>query len=653
MKIINNFKNENLFDNTNLNSFFDYLKINIASSKRIQFWAQKILPNGEIIGEILHSKTIDFKTNKPISNGLFCEKTFGPVTSYKCSCKKYKGSLLNKFCEICNVELTNSKIRKYRMGYINLTYPIVHKWFLKSVPNYLTILLKLFDLKITLSEIEKIIYSKNNIMYLNKSYFFLNNLFNKSNINFFYGNELIKIALDSINLDLEINKLRKLLNANLFSNIDINNQKIYIEQIRLLENFLITKIHPNSLILTTLPILPPSLRPFLKLENNKIVLTEINEFYRLIINRNLKLINIKYLKNLPLIIQIQERVALQEIIDLLINSDDLSETKNLYVNNNKIKSLTEILEGKFGHFRQYLLGKRVDFSARSIIIVNPQIRMNKCGLPYEILLELFMPFIIKELNKFNKLKKNNFLILDIINKRKPILWALINYFTKKYFILLNRAPTLHKYGIQSFNPFIVFDKAIHLHPLVCIGYNADFDGDQMAIYLPLYNSSQIELQYLMKSSTNLISSSNGFLIIKPTQEIIFGNFYLTLMLKNIKFNNKKIYNNENEALFSFYSKQINLHSSILIKYTLKNYKFKFRKNKLFLYNNLKLKLNIYKLKFLKIFYNNIYKKYYIITNIGILILLIIKKKYYIITNLIYETTPGRLIFNNNLKNLLF
>jgi DNA-directed RNA polymerase subunit beta' len=650
MKINNNLFNKKIFENLeNLNCFFDYLKISIASPKRIKYLAEKKLPNGNLIGELLNSNTLDFKTNLPINGGLFCQKIFGPIQNYKCACGKYNGLIFKKICEICNVELINSKVRKYRIGYINLNYPITHIWYLKNNPSYITLLLKLYDINISISDIENIIYSnhKKKINFENK----LNelNLLKKNNI-IFFGNEILKLALENINIKIEIKKLRSLL-KNFYIRNNYNN-KLIIQQIRILESFYITKTNPSWIILTKLPILPANLRPFLVLENNKIVSTDINEIYKIIINRNLNLINNKKLLNLPLLIKNQEKISLQECIDILIDNRNLREIKQFYINNNKLKSLTELLEGKYGRFRQYLLGKRVDFSARSIITVDPKLKLNQCGIPYDILFTLFNSFLLKELNTFNSIIKIKNSFFKIIKKNKPFIWNLISKLSKKYFILLNRAPTLHKFGIQAFESFITLDKSIHLHPLVCTGYNADFDGDQMAIYLPIYKSSQLETKYMMKSSFNLISYANNSIILKPTQEIILGYFYLTLMFNKNFFIDKKIFNTENDALSFFYQKKITLHTSILINYSNNSYyKFKILNKKLYIYNNkLKILFNIKKIKFLKIYKNN-KNNYFVISNIGILNLILLKKKYYILKNLILETTPGRLLFINNFNKL--
>jgi DNA-directed RNA polymerase subunit beta' len=650
MKINNKLFNKKIFEKLeNLNCFFDYLKISIASPKRIKYLAEKKLPNGKLIGEILNFNTLDFKTNLPINGGLFCQKIFGPIQNYKCACGKYNGLIFKKICEVCHVELTNSKIRKYRMGYINLNYPITHIWYLKNNPSYITLLLKLYDINICLSDIENIIYvnNKKKIHFKNK----INelNLLKKNNI-IFFGNEILKLALENINIKIEIKKLRSLL-KNFYIKNNYNN-KLIIQQIRILESFYITKTNPSWIILTKLPILPANLRPFLILENNKIVSTDINEIYKIIINRNLNLINNKKLLNLPLLIQNQEKISLQECIDILIDNKNLRQIKQFYINNNKLKSLTELLEGKYGRFRQYLLGKRVDFSARSIITVNPKLKLNQCGIPYDILFTLFNSFLLKELNNFNSINKIKNSFFKILKTNKAFIWNLISKLCKKYYILLNRAPTLHKFGIQTFESFITLDKTIHLHPLVCTGYNADFDGDQMALYLPLYKSSQLETKHMMKSSFNLISYANNNIVLKPTQEIILGYFYLTLMSNKNFSINKKIFNTENEALLFFYQKKITLHTSILINYSNNSYyKFKIYKKKLYIYNNkLKILFNIKKITFLKI-YKNDKNNYFVITNIGILNIILIKKKYYILKNLILETTPGRLIFINNFNKL--
>ena len=551
----------------NLHASFDYLRISVASPKRIRSWSERTLPNGEIIGEVLKPETINFRTHQPELNGLFCEKIFGPIKNWKCKCGKYNGFIIDKICEECQVEIIEARVRRYRMGYIDLTCPVTHLWYLKGVPNYLCILLRCIAIKLSVSDIEDIIYfkdgekiiTKKNPLYeffytdrndinelkklliisnlkspfrnvsSNKAQFLKNSRYPKRR-----GAEILKAALESINIKNEIKKSRALIDNNCLKNLN----KVYlpntntIRRIRILESFLATKTNPSWMILTILPVLPPNLRPLLELESGRLVAADVNEIYRLIITRNQRLFDFIYQYVAPDLITVHGRKLLQEGVDSLIDNARLAKDKTLFLNNKALKSLTEILEGKQGRFRQSLLGKRVDYSGRSVIIVGPNLRLNQCGLPYEMGIELFQPFLINELLK-TKIKApshNTKIAHIIIKKNKPFIWNLLTSLTRKHCILLNRAPTLHRFGIQAFDPLIVLGQAIHLHPLVCTGFNADFDGDQMAVHLPLYEASQLEARTMMRPSYNVLSPSNGDVILKPSQDMVIGSYYLTFII---------------------------------------------------------------------------------------------------------------------------
>ena len=644
-----------------LHSSFDYFQINIASPQKIKSWANRVLPNGQILGQVLNAETINYNTNLPQNYGLFCEKIFGPIKDYKCSCGKYNGFVLNKICEKCFVELTESRVRRYRMGYVELMFPVVHSWYLKGTSSYLATILSCINNNINTSKIEQILYFKENISVDINNPFYkfyncdINNNFNelkniiktdlvsKKNS----GAEIIKSALESINLSYEIIKLRSLLDFVSLNNIKKDNLlKInLIKKIRILESFISSKTNPSWMILTVLPILPPGLRPFMKLDNNTLAISSINEIYKLIIIRNQNLFKLLKSGETSELIYNQACRSLQLSVDFLIDNNSSNDIK-LELNNKSLKSLTENLEGKQGKFRQYLLGKRVDYSGRSVIVVGPSLKLNQCGLPYKIAVELFKPFLINKIIdiKYNNLNIDFKIASNIIENNKPFIWKLLEELTLKYSILLNRAPTLHKFGIQAFNPVITLSNAIYLHPLVCSGFNADFDGDQMAVHLPLYESSQYEVQTMMRPSHNILSTSNGKLILAPSQEIIFGSYYLTLMIGNKSFINKKYFNNENDALNLFYSKKIDLHTPILVNYSIKNLNFYIRNKFLHFYNN-----NYF--KNVKIFKQYLLcKKSYFITNIGIIISQKVDGNIFEFNNIFLETTPGRLIFNKNLNS---
>jgi DNA-directed RNA polymerase subunit beta' len=672
----------------NFHASFDYLRISIASPKRIKSWAERVLPNGYIIGEVVRAETINFRTHQPENNGLFCERIFGPTKSWKCKCGKYNGFAVDKVCDECFVEIIEARVRRYRMGYIELTCPITHLWYLKGSPNYLCILLRCFDPLITISQIEQVVYFREGSRIIHPdhplySFFYedknneLKNLFtlseNQLNLKFssIYeknrslktthpikrrGSEIIKSALESINIPYEIKKARSLLN-NLFLTNRTGNlipDKNLIRSLRILESFLSTKTNPGWMILTMLPVLPPNLRPLLELESGRLVAADVNEIYRLIITRNQRLFDFLYHSIAPDLISVHGRKLLQEAVDSLIDNARLPKQKIFALNNKALKSLTENLEGKSGRFRQSLLGKRVDYSGRSVIVVGPNLRLNECGLPYEMALELFQPFLINQLLK-TKIKPpshNTKLAHIIVKKNKPFVWTLLKNLVLKHCILLNRAPTLHRFGIQAFDPVIVLGQAIHLHPLVCTGFNADFDGDQMAVHLPLYESSQLEARTMMRPCYNVLSPSNGEVILKPTQDMVIGCYYLTLMIFKNNHIIQKWFSNEKEVLGAFYQKKITLHTPVLVRYSMLNFEFKLEEKKVrFSSKTTFLKTNEKEIFLYKSFQiKKDYLKYYLITNIGILIAYHRYKNEYELTDLFLETTPGRILFCMNFKN---
>ena len=684
----------------NLHASFDYIRITLASPKRIRSWGERILPNGEILGEVLKPETINFRTHQPEPNGLFCEKIFGPIKDYKCRCGKYTGFVLDGICELCNVELVEARVRRYRMGYIDLAYPVAHLWYLKGIPNYLSILLRCFG-RVKPLDIERIVYYKQSEKRSKRKnplgkfayettkktneldpFFdsgiygpkvktpdlFIDILLNSAGPKRLLGAELIKAALENLDLKEEIEKGRSFLNKLTFrrmnGTIDMHDKSL-TRRIRILESFFSTQTNPSWMILTTLPVLPPSLRPLVELENGRLVAADVNEIYRIIITRNQRLFDFVYIYSAPDIITMQGRKLLQECVDSLIDNSRVPKEKQLCLNDKPLKSLTEILEGKQGRFRQSLLGKRVDYSGRSVIVVGPSLRLNQCGLPYEMAAELFQPFLVNELLK-TKIKPpshNTKLAQIIIKKNKPFVWRLLILLTKKYSILLNRAPTLHRFGIQAFDPVIILGQAIHLHPLVCTGFNADFDGDQMAVHLPLYEISQLEIRTMMRPCFNVLSPSNGEVILKPSQDMVIGCYYLTAMIQGNKYDWKKWFANEEQALAAFYQKKIEIHTPILVRYKLSDFQVEIKDERLkFLPTKHFLPFLEKEIHISKIFENNYSSpflsskeaknstKLYLLTNLGIFIAYSIHSERYRIEEFFLETTPGRLLFSINFKN---
>jgi len=673
----------------NLHASFDYLRISIASPKRIRSWAQRILPNGLIVGEITRPETINFRTHQPEYDGLFCELIFGPIESWKCRCGKYNGFVLDKICEDCKVEIIDSRVRRYRMGYIELTCPVAHIWYLKGNPKYLSVILKCIDQDLNDKKLEQVIYFKEGSKIIDSSHplyrFFLEKkevtelesvllskkkYKGKEKLRIVQtqlerpletplrrkGAEIIKAALESLNLKFEIKKARGFLISSSITNFTrkepAEKNKSMVRRIRVLESFIATATKPEWMILTVLPVLPPNLRPLVELESGRLVAADINEIYRLIITRNNRLFDFLYRFTAPDIISVQARKLLQEGVDALIYNSRLSTEKIVYLNNKPLKSLTEILEGKQGRFRQSLLGKRVDYSGRSVIIVNPLLRMNQCGLPYEMGVELFRPFLAHELLK-TKIKPpshNTKLAHLMIKKNKPFIWTLLEKLMRKKCILLNRAPTLHRFGIQAFNPVLILGQAIEVHPLVCTGFNADFDGDQMAVHLPLYQSSQLEVRSMMRPSSNLQSPANGDVIVKPTQDMVIGSYYLTFMIQNPQKFLDSTFSKEEDVLSAFSQKKINIHTRIFVRYLSSDFKFE---NNNIIFLNKKKEKNTFFLNKKKIIVFSSFltpeKNCYFFTNLGVFVATYLIPDRYQITTIFLETTPGRILFHQNLK----
>jgi DNA-directed RNA polymerase subunit beta' len=647
-----------------LNLSFDYLKLNVASPEQIKKWAERKLPNGGIVGEVSRPDTLNYRSLLPEDSGLFCQKIFGPIKDWKCSCGKYNGVLPDKICESCNVELIESRVRRYRMGYINLTCPVGHFWYVKGNPNYIILLLKSLTFgNITKGDIEEILYFHNESRSISPE----NSLYRYSLIkepNPFLGPELNEFlaphkkkhrqgaeiiinALNYIDLDTEVHYLR--------AKTRLDGKKAASQNIRILriiENFFATKSKLSSIILTLLPVLPPNLRPLVEIGDSKLVSADSNELYRMILIRNLRSYDAIFKEKMPDIISYQGKKLLQEAVDCLIDNGRLPQNKMLCLNDRPLKSLTEALEGKPGRFRQTLLGKRVDYSARSVIVVGPNLRLNQCGLPYDIAVKIFEVHLLNFLLK-TKIEppSNNIKFANlIIKRRKLFIWNLLQKLMNKNAILLNRAPTLHKFGIQAFNPVLILGQAIQLHPLVCTGFNADFDGDQMAVHLPLYEASQLESQSLMRPSNNILSPANGEVILKPTQDMVIGSYYLSLMVKGKNKNLKKYYSSKDEALKAFYSKNLNLHDTIFVKYSLEN-KLKIVNKKISLFQELE-SLNTQNIKCLKIFQSrkNL-NKIYLLTNLGIIVAYLLNKDDYILKEIYVETTVGRILFTENIEKV--
>jgi DNA-directed RNA polymerase beta' subunit len=772
---------------------FDYIKIKLASPLRILQWSYRRLPNGQFIGEVQKSETINYRTFKPEMDGLFCERIFGPSRSFECACGKYKLIRYEGLiCERCGVELTESRVRRHRMGHINLIYPVAHVWYMNSRPNYMALLLeieqceknlntswqilrfslpgiydqilrpllisdrwpdasvdeyfktickdfatislessrlwagkskawyqKIFELyqELLYSKIETIfkfidfiekINFTNQIDSINFIFHYLENerilnlmdpartvtqlkdsqdpaqidlldpsrdiflflntfpkkqhkelfrkLIRKSNTvkslddrikriklaslayfiaedeisyyglhwdlqqyrrcrelgftayplkpepkpklqnrryntpkyllrmtpTYLIGAVLIKKELENLNIVKEIRKTRKFII--ICSKILHREKPIYhflrwfrkwelqrayklrdqsIKRIRILENLLATGSNPAWMILTILPVIPPALRPMIQLEGGRFATSDLNELYRRIITRNNRLLRLLEIDAPQLIIRNEKRM-LQEAVDTLIDNGKRGKIA-LSANNRPLKSLSDIIKGKHGRFRQNLLGKRVDYSGRSVIVVGPSLKLNQCGLPYEMALELFQPFLIREMIN-QGLASNMKIARNLIEQNEPIIDPVLEKVLSNHPIFLNRAPTLHRLGIQAFKPILVQGRAIKLHPLVCSAFNADFDGDQMAVHIPLSLESQSECYMLMLAPYNFLSPANGEPIILPSQDMVLGCYYLTVPnIKGLLGSNQYFFNLE-DVLLAYYQDEIELHTSIWVRY---------------------------------------------------------------------------------------
>jgi len=551
---------------------FDYIKIKIASPERIRSWGQRILPSGAIVGEVTKPETINYRTLKPEMGGLFCERVFGPIKDWECHCGKYrrvrdKGTI----CERCGVEVTESRVRRQRMGYINLSAPVTHIWYLKGTPSIISHLLGM-----PLKKVEEIVYfvsyvitepdnfpglSYKQLLNENEWISLEDKLFQQDqryNVCCQIGAEAILLLLKDLDPKEMISRLR----TNILLVNDKGKREKWIKRLRILENFVHTNSDPSWVVLSVLPVIPPDLRPMVQLESGRFATSDLNDLYRRIINRNNRLERLKEILA-PEIITRNEKRMLQEAVDALIDNGKRGRTV-LGVNNRPLKSLSDIIGGKQGRFRQNLLGKRVDYSGRSVIVVEPQLSLNQCGLPKEMALELFQPFVIHRLiheglvNNIKAAKK-------MIKHKNSIVWSVLDEIIQHHPILLNRAPTLHRLGIQAFEPVLVEGRAIKLHPLVCPAFNADFDGDQMAVHIPLTLEAQAEARFLMLAPRNFLSPATGDPIVLPTQDMVLGCYYLTLMNPEPETKNKYFASFE-DAIKAFEHNLLELQTPIWIRY---------------------------------------------------------------------------------------
>jgi DNA-directed RNA polymerase subunit beta' len=696
----------------NFSKNFNYIKLKLASPFRILQWSNRKLPNGQFVGEVQKSETINYRTFKPEMDGLFCERIFGPSKSLECACGKYKRVRYEGLiCERCGVELTESRVRRHRMGYINLIYPVTHVWYINSRPNFMALLLEVEEFEKRFSHYEyercqtrykinelspfpitlqkslkkqrrkllknsvpekdldkevtksftryipcdrrKLVSSTivnlwderiKRIKLASLAYFIAedeisfyglhwdlqqyrrsrelgfsnyplkpfpkpqNRRYNtpkyllKSTPSFLIGAPLIKRELEKLNLNPEISRTRhfilictKVLNKEepVYPIVSYwyrkwEQQRIYkirekaMKRTRILENLIGTESHPSWIILSILPVIPPALRPMIQLEGGRFATSDLNELYRRIITRNNRLLRLLEIDAPQLIIRNEKRL-LQEAVDTLIDNGKRGKIA-LSANNRPLKSLSDIIKGKHGRFRQNLLGKRVDYSGRSVIVVGPTLKLNQCGLPYEMAIELFQPFVIREL--INQGFANNMKSAkNLLQHDELIIKPVLEKILKHHPIFLNRAPTLHRLGIQAFEPIIVKGRAIKLHPLVCSAFNADFDGDQMAVHIPLSKEAQAECYMLLLAPYNFLSPANGEPIIMPSQDMVLGCYYLTV--NNIKrlLGSHHYFANLDDVLLAYSQNKIEIHTVIWVRLNYQDYSHLKQQEKIILSDN--------------------------------------------------------------------
>ncbi len=508
-----------LFKQVTQEEEFDAIKIGLASPEKIRSWSY---------GEVKKPETINYRTFKPERDGLFCAKIFGPIKDYECLCGKYK-RLKHRgvICEKCQVEVTLSKVRRERMGHIELASPVAHIWFLKSLPSRLGMVLDM-----TLRDIERVLYFEAYVVtdpgmtpltrgqLLTEDDYLAKVEEYGDEFHAWMGAEGVRDLLRKLDLGGEMDRLRKDLAA---TGSDTKIKKI-AKRLKVLEAFSKSGIKPDWMIMEVLPVLPPDLRPLVPLDGGRFATSDLNDLYRRVINRNNRLKRLLELKAPEIIVRNEKRM-LQEAVDSLLDNGRRGKAMT-GANKRALKSLADMIKGKSGRFRQNLLGKRVDYSGRPVIVVGPQLKLHQCGLPKKMALELFKPFIFHKLEVMG-LATTIKAAKRMVEAEEPVVWDILEEVIREHPVLLNRAPTLHRLGIQAFEPVLIEGKAIQLHPLVCAAFNADFDGDQMAVHVPLSLEAQMEARTLMLASNNILSPANGDPIIVPSQDIVLGLYYVT------------------------------------------------------------------------------------------------------------------------------
>ena len=538
---------------------FDAIRISLASPERILGWSH---------GEVTKPETINYRTFKPERDGLFCAKIFGPITDWECLCGKYKRMKhRGVVCDKCGVEVTQAKVRRERLGHITLATPVSHVWFFKGLPSRIGHLLD-----ISLRDLERILYFEAYVVVdpgdtdLKPNQLLTEEQFRKAREDFgagafraHMGAEAIKELLRRVDVDLLSAEMREKMKKE----TSAQKQLKYAKRLRVVDSFRKSSNKPEWMILDVIPVIPPELRPLVPLDGGRFATSDLNDLYRRVINRNNRLKKLIELKAPDVIIRNEKRI-LQEAVDALFDNGRRGRVLR-GANNRPLKSLSDTLKGKQGRFRQNLLGKRVDYSGRSVIVVGPELKLNQCGLPKKMALELFKPFI------YNKLEQRGLVATikqakEMVEKASPEVWDVLEEVIKEHPVLLNRAPTLHRLGIQAFEPVLVEGKAIRIHPLVCTAFNADFDGDQMAVHIPLSPESQIEASVLMMSSNNILSPANGAPIAIPSQDIVLGCYYLTKARPNAK-GEGRAFSNIDDVVLALQAGEVETLTPIRLRYS--------------------------------------------------------------------------------------
>jgi DNA-directed RNA polymerase subunit beta' len=604
---------------------FDYVKIGLASPDRIRKWGERVLPNGSLVGEVTKPETINYRTLKPEMDGLFCERIFGPAKDWECHCGKYKRVRHRGIvCERCGVEVTESRVRRHRMGFIKLAASVTHVWYLKGIPSYMATLLDMplrdveqivyFNAYVVInpgiqSEVDGVIVAVNSreirirgIDGVERAYLLhpkhvstvtegkvveagevIASAYGLSykqlltedqwidledqiyaeepvmdGIEVGIGAEAIKQLLQNINLEKEAERLR----TGIEESKGQKRAKL-IKRLRVVDNFVATGSKPDWMVLDVIPVIPPDLRPMVQLDGGRFATSDLNDLYRRVINRNNRLARLQEILAPEIIVRNEKRM-LQEAVDALIDNGRRGRTV-VGANNRPLKSLSDIIEGKQGRFRQNLLGKRVDYSGRSVIVVGPNLKIHQCGLPREMAIELFQPFVIHRMIKTG-LVNNIKAAKKHIQRNDPAIWDVLEDVIREHPVMLNRAPTLHRLGIQAFEPKLVSGRAIQLHPLVCPAFNADFDGDQMAVHVPLSIEAQAEARLLMLASNNILSPATGRPIVTPSQDMVLGCYYLTTDNPYQQKGEGRYFANFDDVVMAYHQSEIAIHASIWVRF---------------------------------------------------------------------------------------